>query len=455
MVRRGETSHTKILRQVRPGTTVLECGPGDGIMTRYLKETLGCHIYILENDPDSFNHASRYADAGSCADLEQDAWLTVLKDASFDYILFADVLEHLRDPLAVLRKMKRLLKPDGSVLLSVPNITNGDIIMNMLCDRFTYTPLGLLDNTHLHFFARHDLREMIRVAGYYLASEACTRVPLFASEQGVFIPQSRRNELERALEVHPNSRVYQYVCRLSLTETATESDVEEAWNEPQVLAQSRFYFDLGEGYNETNRSDVLAETLPDGRLYYHVELPEGCSAVRYDPVEMHRCILHDLQVFVDGHSLQALPLNGLSVERFVFFNSEDPQVSILIPKSGQQLRLETELQVLSSGSWGDVYLIMTELKGKLEQAEAMVQVEISARMKLEQSLSIAETTLISANRAQIWAEDKAAKLGTQYEEMNTALIAKTHELESLVNSKSWKMTQALRTIKRALYPKSR
>ena len=107
-----------------------------------------------------------------------------LPDGAFDYILYADVLEHLRDPQVVLAKMKRFLKPDGVVLLSVPNVANGDIIANLLCDQFTYTPLGLLDNTHIHLFARKSLHDMIRTAGYYLAQESCTRVPLFATEQG-------------------------------------------------------------------------------------------------------------------------------------------------------------------------------------------------------------------------------------------------------------------------------
>ena len=140
-VENTETSHSIILRQVSEGARILECGPGGGIMTRYLKEQLHCNVTILEVDSQSFERAMQYADFGFCVNLEDDEWMAELEEGAFDYILYADVLEHLSNPTAVLKKMRRFLKSDGHVILSVPNVAYGDIVMNLLRDQFTYTDL--------------------------------------------------------------------------------------------------------------------------------------------------------------------------------------------------------------------------------------------------------------------------------------------------------------------------
>ena len=224
-VEREESSQTKLLKMISPGATVLECGPGGGAMTRYLKKALHCAVYVIEFDPEYYRHAMPYSDGGVCADLEDDNWMDQFDDASFDYILYADVLEHLRDPQKVLSKMKRYLKPDGSVLLSVPNVAHGDILMNLLCDQFTYTPTGLLDDTHIHLFARKSLHAMIHEAGYYLARETYISVPLFSTEQGALLREVPGELLKGVLENHTTRNVYQFICKLVLKETKTQSDI--------------------------------------------------------------------------------------------------------------------------------------------------------------------------------------------------------------------------------------
>ena len=218
-------SQTKLLKMISPEATVLECGPGGGAMTRYLKEVLHCTVYIIEFDPEYYRHAMLYSDGGVCANLEDDNWMDQFDDASFDYILYADVLEHLHDPQKVLSKMKRYLKPDGSALLSVPNVAHGDIIINLLCDQFMYTPTGLLDNTHVHLFARKSLHAMIHEAGYYLARETYVFAPLFSTGQGTLLQEVPEGLLKVMLENHTTWNVYQFICTLTLKETKTQSDI--------------------------------------------------------------------------------------------------------------------------------------------------------------------------------------------------------------------------------------
>jgi 2-polyprenyl-3-methyl-5-hydroxy-6-metoxy-1,4-benzoquinol methylase len=86
--------------------------------------------------------------------------------ASFDAVLCGDVIEHLRDPQRFLERIRPLLKPDGRLVLSTPNIANWAMRLSLLFGRFRYTDRGLLDRTHTHLFTRKTLLECLGAAGY-------------------------------------------------------------------------------------------------------------------------------------------------------------------------------------------------------------------------------------------------------------------------------------------------
>ncbi len=83
----------------------------------------------------------------------------------FDLILFADVLEHVADPLAVLRRLLGYLTDDGHVLVSLPNVAAWTVRLGLLAGRFDYRPSGILDDTHLRFFTRDSARRLLEDAG--------------------------------------------------------------------------------------------------------------------------------------------------------------------------------------------------------------------------------------------------------------------------------------------------
>jgi SAM-dependent methyltransferase len=90
--------------------------------------------------------------------------LSVLR-APFDAILCLDVLEHLRDPWGVARRLAELLRPGGVMIASIPNIAHYRIIVGLLRGRWTYAPSGILDHTHLRFFTRDTAIDLLRQAG--------------------------------------------------------------------------------------------------------------------------------------------------------------------------------------------------------------------------------------------------------------------------------------------------
>lgn len=79
----------------------------------------------------------------------------------YDYIIFADVLEHLTNPDEVIFKLTSKLKKDGKILISIPNIAHCDIISELFNFNFNYNDEGILDSTHLRFFTNNSFIEMI------------------------------------------------------------------------------------------------------------------------------------------------------------------------------------------------------------------------------------------------------------------------------------------------------
>lgn len=159
------TSDAIILQRIEPGTKVLECGCATGYMTKYMREKLGAKVWIVERNETAFAMAKEYAVDGVCADLEQpDTWVPYFKELKFDYILFADVLEHLRNPGEVLRIAADLLSEAGEVLVSIPNVAHADILINLYKNQWNYMRFGLLDDTHIHFWGAKNVRELFSLA---------------------------------------------------------------------------------------------------------------------------------------------------------------------------------------------------------------------------------------------------------------------------------------------------
>jgi len=80
----------------------------------------------------------------------------------FDYIIFADVLEHLIEPEKAIQKIKKYLKQDGHILASIPNIMHYSVILPLLKGYFTYEDAGILDRTHMRFFTMNEIELLFK-----------------------------------------------------------------------------------------------------------------------------------------------------------------------------------------------------------------------------------------------------------------------------------------------------
>ena len=96
----------------------------------------------------------------------------------FDIVILADILEHLVDPATILQYLVNYQQKNTRFLISVPNIANLWVRLNLLLGKFDYADRGIMDRTHLRFFTRKSFSELLTEAGLTIEVEKATPVPL-------------------------------------------------------------------------------------------------------------------------------------------------------------------------------------------------------------------------------------------------------------------------------------
>jgi 2-polyprenyl-3-methyl-5-hydroxy-6-metoxy-1,4-benzoquinol methylase len=204
-------SRAMAVRLVGGNKRVLEFGCSSGRITEVLVDR-GCRVTGIEVDPDAAERARAHADDVVVLDLDYDEFETKLAGQQWEVALFGDVLEHLRDPLRVLRATRQLLDPQGTIVLSVPNVAHADVRLALLNGEFPYGPYGLLDRTHLRFFTRDTLAQLLDDAGFVPVEIQRVIVPAFDTELKLQRDDFPRPVVEAVL-ADPEAEVYQFVVR--------------------------------------------------------------------------------------------------------------------------------------------------------------------------------------------------------------------------------------------------
>ena len=156
------------------GTRILEIGTATGTLGR-ICAPFGFFWRGIEPDQEWINIARPYYHELLASTLEcaPDEFLR-----SNDLVICADVLEHIAFPKNELNRLVTLQNNPTKFIISVPNVANIWIRMNLLVGRFEYTERGILDYTHLRFFTRCSLIDMLQTVGLQLNKISTTPIPL-------------------------------------------------------------------------------------------------------------------------------------------------------------------------------------------------------------------------------------------------------------------------------------
>jgi len=159
-------SQSKIINMIDDNSTVLDLGCACGDIGDYLHQHKNCILTGLEYDIERIKFAKQRNVYKELFQLDlndinkTNETLSNLKN-KFDYIICGDILEHLYNPQDVIKNLKSFLKANGYFVISLPNIAHGSIKLNLLKDNFSYTKLGLLDETHIRFFTHKSISSFL------------------------------------------------------------------------------------------------------------------------------------------------------------------------------------------------------------------------------------------------------------------------------------------------------
>jgi 2-polyprenyl-3-methyl-5-hydroxy-6-metoxy-1,4-benzoquinol methylase len=154
---------------------LLDVGFGAGELARRVRERCS-YLAGIELDAEAAGASAHFFDLCVARDLSES--LETLGNAPFDVVVAGDVLEHLPDPGAVLDRLRPLVRKDGRLLVSLPNVANVTVRLSLLAGRFEYAPRGILDGTHVRFFTRKTGRRLLESHGFIVVSETATAMPV-------------------------------------------------------------------------------------------------------------------------------------------------------------------------------------------------------------------------------------------------------------------------------------
>lgn len=160
--------HSLVLNSVEPDSTALELGCASGYFSEALSNK-GLSVVGVEYEKEAAKKAEKWCKKVIVADLEESANIAIKE--KFDYVLLMDVIEHLKNRDALLMRIKEWLSMNGELILTTPNIAHISIRLKLLFGDFTYTKMGILDETHTHFYTRSTLLEELQNKGY--ATKEC------------------------------------------------------------------------------------------------------------------------------------------------------------------------------------------------------------------------------------------------------------------------------------------
>ena len=369
-----------IVERLRPGTRILELGPANGRLTRHLARGMNCTVDIVEIDAEAGREAAAFADKACLGpvdgNIDSGRWAELLTGREYDYIVCADVLEHLRDPGRVLRDCQRLLKQGGSVVVSVPNIAHNSVIIGLIQSQFEYQSLGLLDNTHIHFFTSQSFRSMVAPLGYQVVLEDAVYVAVPDTELGTDYSQIDRT-MARGLKLREDGIVYQWIFELKKREDMGEDQETvkiESW--PSYICEC---FPLEAGEPDFSQSKhCTCGVLPKihGRLRFDFDLTsfKPLSRLRLDPLNTN-CMLRllNLEMVCENGTRPVwnFAMNGIRSGDLLIFTEEDPQMYFEAEELQGLQRLRGEFEVLAFDD--EVIPVMADLASQAGRVPALEQ----------------------------------------------------------------------------------
>lgn len=319
-----------ILKQIMPESTILEFGPAMGRMTKYMKEVLHCQVYIIEMDEEGYQSAMQYAEGGYLGNAETGLWVSAFENLKFDYIIFADVIEHLKNPEEVITNARNLLKYEGKIIISVPNVANNAIIIDLINNKFNYKDIGLLDNTHIKFFTYYTFLDVLARCNLIAIGENATYAQPYETE---FLNNYNliSDQLADALKNKEFGNVYQFIftCIKKEDFIVNAENIISSKNIKERIPLDEFKVYINQG-SELNENNIICKPIFMGDNYIELDISDFVikDIIRLDFSE-DSCIVRIDSIILDEIKFDNCTLTGNfnhCFSNYYLFLNKDPNI---------------------------------------------------------------------------------------------------------------------------------
>lgn len=285
----GERTSLSVLAGlIHNQSMVLDLGCGSGALGQHLTATKDCTMDGVTLSEAEADHARPHYRRVVVDNLESCDLVATFKGNRYDFIVCADVLEHLSRPEQVLAACRQLLKPEGRVLISVPNAGYIGLIAELLEGEFLYRDEGLLDRTHLRFFTRRSLARFLGEQRW--AIEAIDTIARELPESEFDVAFDRLPPaVARHLLGAPDALTYQFICVAQPVVQFQQAEVSTALTASRAKARFSAELYLGQGgqYSEEQKL-TTSGIIGQERQTLHFELPAQplpITQLRLDPAD--------------------------------------------------------------------------------------------------------------------------------------------------------------------------
>jgi 2-polyprenyl-3-methyl-5-hydroxy-6-metoxy-1,4-benzoquinol methylase len=156
-----------MLDLVGSNTKVLDVGAGTGNLAEQIRDVHHAEVIGVELDDDAARVMESRGFKVVRGDITVQAVLdTITELGPFDHVICGDVLEHLLDPQRMLMDLRPVLKPGGTIIVSLPNVVSARARLTILLGRWHYADTGIFDRTHLRFFTPATAKQLLADSGF-------------------------------------------------------------------------------------------------------------------------------------------------------------------------------------------------------------------------------------------------------------------------------------------------
>lgn len=448
-----KNSASILMDMVENGSSVLEFGAAYGRMTKYLTNEKKCKVDIVEINEEAFQNAMQYADVGFCGDIEKYEWIETFKGKKYDYIMFADVLEHLYDPQKVLSACHELLKPNGSILISIPNIAHSAILISLFNNDFTYNPEGLLDETHIRFFTYYTIKKLIRTTKLEVVREESTDLLPEHTEfmQNVnILPDILKSAFMKKDFAGSYQFVFECKKRAYLIHDNPNPPVVRNILPSIAFDGITFFFSEKNNFSENN---IIKKRINFGENSITLNFPEYDKVhfVRID-ISEHSSYVKMLSLSINGKKIDQDNLKGnfnYQNEEDFFFLENDPH--FIISEENETI---TNISIEFKYDFIDNKYLFEKIKQDFfKQYNTLEADSKKENLNLKQKNNSLSQYCENLRRETEKIKQETEKLKQEINNLQTKNIlakdsadAKAEQYDHIVNSTSWKVTKPLRYI---------